>query len=103
MGLVFGLLLLGVYVLLIARGVTVITRARRSFDMLLGCGVLAMLAIQTLMIVGGVIKMIPLTGVTMPLMSYGGSSLISCLAMIGILHGISARAQDNLEEDILGA
>ena len=103
MGLIFGLLVLAVYLLLIARGVTVITRARRSFDMLLGCGVLAMLAIQTLMIVGGVIKMIPLTGVTMPLMSYGGSSLISCLAMIGILHGISARAQDNLEEDILGA
>lgn len=103
MGLIFGLLVLAVYLLLIARGVTVITRARRSFDMLLGCGVLAMLAIQTLMIVGGVVKMIPLTGVTMPLMSYGGSSLISCLAMIGILHGISARAQDNLEEDILGA
>ena len=103
MGLIFGLLLLSVYVLLIARGVTVINRSRRSFDLLLGCGVLAMLAIQTLMIVGGVVKMIPLTGVTMPFMSYGGSSLLSCMAMIGILHGISARAQDDLEEDILGA
>ena len=103
MGLIFGLLLLVVYMLLIARGVTVITRSRRSFDLLLGCGVLAMLAIQTLMIVAGVVKMIPLTGVTMPLMSYGGSSLVTCLAMIGILHGISARAQDDLEEDILGA
>lgn len=103
MGLVFGLLLLVVYVLLIARGVSIITRSRRSFDLLLGCGVLAMLAIQTLMIVGGVIKMIPLTGVTMPFMSYGGSSLLSCMAMIGILHGVCARAQDDLEEDILGA
>ena len=102
MGLIFGLLLLVVYVLLIARGVTVINRSRRSFDLLLGCGVLAMLAIQTLMIVAGVVKMIPLTGVTMPLMSYGGSSLISCMAMVGILHGISARAQDDMEEDILG-
>ena len=62
-----------------------------------------MLAIQTLMIVAGVVKMIPLTGVTMPFMSYGGSSLLSCMAMVGILHGISARAQDDLEEDILGA
>ena len=103
MGLVFGLLLLVVYVLLIARGVSIITRSSRSFDLLLGCGVLAMLAIQTLMIVGGVIKMIPLTGVTMPFMSYGGSSLLSCMAMVGILHGICARAQDDLEEDILGA
>lgn len=102
MGLIFGLLLLVVYVLLIARGVTVINRSRRSFDLLLGCGSLAMLAIQTLMIVAGVVKMIPLTGVTMPFMSYGGSSLISCMAMVGILHGISARAQDDMEEDILG-
>lgn len=101
MGQIFGLLLIGVYVVLILRGVTLITRARRSFSMLLGCGVLAMLSIQTFMIVAGVIKMIPLTGVTMPFLSYGGSSLISCMAMIGILHGIGAKAQDNLEEDIL--
>ncbi len=103
MGLIFGLLVLAVYVLLIARGVSVAVRARRSFDMLLGCGVLAMLGIQTFMIVGGVIKMIPLTGVTMPFLSYGGSSLLSCLAMVGILNGIAERAQENLEEDILGA
>ena len=103
MGLVFGLLVLGVYVLLIMRGVTVISHTRRSFDMLLGCGVLAMLAIQTFMIVAGVIKMIPRTGVTMPVLSYGGSSLLSCLSMIGILHGVSARSQEDMEEDIMGA
>ena len=101
LGLVFGLLLIAVYVLLVLRGVSVIARSRRSFDMLLGCGVLAMLAIQTFMIVGGVIKMLPLTGVTMPMLSYGGSSLLSCLMMIGILHGISARAQEDMEEDVL--
>ena len=97
----FGVLLLSVYVMILLRGVTVITRSRRSFDMLLGCGVLAMLAIQTVMIVGGVIKMLPLTGVTMPFISYGGSSLLSCLCMMGILHGICARAQEDLEEDVL--
>jgi len=101
LGLVFGLLLIAVYVLLVLRGVTVISRSRRSFDMLLGCGVLAMLAIQTFMIVGGVIKMLPLTGVTMPFLSYGGSSLLSCMMMIGIVHGISARAQEDMEEDVL--
>ena len=101
LGIVFGVLLLAVYVMILLRGVTVITRSRRSFDMLLGCGVLAMLAIQTVMIVGGVIKMLPLTGVTMPFISYGGSSLLSCLCMIGILHGICARAQEDLEEDVL--
>ena len=101
LGIVFGVLLLAVYVMILLRGVTVITRSRRSFDMLLGCGVLAMLAIQTVMIVGGVIKMLPLTGVTMPFISYGGSSLLSCMCMIGILHGICARAQEDLEEDVL--
>ena len=101
LGMVFGVLLLGVYALLIMRGITVITSSRRSFDMLLGCGVLAMLGIQTFMIVGGVIKMLPLTGVTMPLLSYGGSSMLSCMMMIGILHGIAGRARENMEEDIL--
>ena len=101
MGLVFGLLLLVVYLVLILRGVSLITRSRRSLHMLLGCGVLVMLGVQTFMIVAGVIKMIPLTGVTMPFLSYGGSSLLSCLSMIGIVHGIAGRAQADMEEDVL--
>ena len=101
MGLVFGLLLLAVYLLLILRGAAVAFRSRRSMEMLLGCGVLAVLGIQTFMIVGGVIKLIPLTGVTMPFLSYGGSSLVSCLAMVGILNGISAKVHEDAEEAIL--
>ena len=101
LGIVFGVFVLFVYALLIVRGVTVITSSRRSFDLLLGCGVLAMLGIQTFMIVGGVIKMLPLTGVTMPFLSYGGSSMLSCMMMIGILNGIAGRAQENMEEDVL--
>jgi len=100
LGLVFGMLVLAVYALLIVRCVNVAMRSRRSFDLLLGCGAAAMLGIQTFMIVGGVIKMIPLTGVTMPFMSYGGSSMVSCLAMIGIVHGIAARAQREMNEDL---
>lgn len=102
LGMVFGVCVIAVYVLLIVRSVSVCMRSRRSFDLLLGGGVAAMLGIQTFMIVAGVIKMIPLTGVTMPFLSYGGSSLISCMAMMGIVHGIYARAQNELEEDILG-
>lgn len=103
LGLVFGLMVLAMYALLIVRCVYVAMRSRRSFDLLLGCGVAAMLGIQTFMIVGGVIKMIPLTGVTMPFVSYGGSSLISCMAMIGVVHGIAARAQRELNEELLSA
>lgn len=61
--------------------------------MLLGYGTVAMLGIQTFMITGGVIKLIPLTGVTMPFLSYGGSSMLSCMTMIGILHGIAGKQQ----------
>ena len=103
MGLVFGLLVLLVYALLIVRCVSVALRSRRSFDLLLGCGVAAMLGIQTFMIVGGVIKLIPLTGVTMPFMSYGGSSLVSCMAMIGVVHGINVRCQRETNEELFGA
>jgi len=102
LGLVFGLFLLAVYAALIVRCVHVALRSRRSFDLLLGCGVAALLGIQTFMIVGGVIKMIPLTGVTMPFISYGGSSLVSCMAMIGIVHGIAGRAQREMAEDLFG-
>ena len=102
LGMVFGICVIVVYALMILRSVSVCLRSRRSFDLLLGCGVAAMLGIQMFMIVAGVIKMIPLTGVTMPFLSYGGSSLVSCMAMMGIVHGIYARAQNELEEDILG-
>ena len=102
LGLVFGMMLLAVYLVLILRGIWLTTRSRSSLHMLLGCGMLAMLGIQTFMIVAGVIKMIPLTGVTMPFLSYGGSSLLSCLSMIGVVHGIGARAKADMEEDVLG-
>ena len=99
LGQAFGVLLLAVYVLLILRGVTVVARARRSFEMLLGCGVLTMLGIQTFMIVAGVIKMIPLTGVTMPFVSYGGTSLVACLCLIGLIQGVSSVNEDDLARD----
>ncbi len=102
LGLVFGLLVLVMYALLIIRCVSVAMRSRRSFDLLLGCGVAALLGIQTFMIVGGVIKMIPLTGVTMPFISYGGSSLVSCMAMVGVVHGICARSKREMNEDLFG-
>ena len=56
-------------------------------------GVAAMLGIQTFMIVAGVIKMIPLTGVTMPFISYGGSSIILMLAEIGMVLSVARRGR----------
>ena len=51
------------------------------------------------MIVGGVIKLIPLTGVTMPYISYGGSSMLSCMLMLGILQGVSVAVGEQEEAE----
>ena len=103
LGQLFGVLLLGVYAALLLRGATLVLRAGRSFGMLLGCGVVACLGTQTLMIAAGVIKLIPLTGVTMPFLSYGGSSMVSCMGMIGILHAADADARRALRADFASA
>ena len=100
-GQVFGILLILVYLLIILRGAAMVGRSRTSFNLLLGYGALAMFGIQTFMITAGVIKLIPLTGVTMPFLSYGGSSMLSCMSMVGVLHGIVGKSQLELEEDVL--
>ncbi len=62
----------------------------RPFYALMATGLSALLAIQSLLILGGVLKMLPLTGVTLPFVSYGGSSLLMCFIAIGILLRLSA-------------
>lgn len=98
-GVVFGALVLVMYVILILRGTTIAISARHSFYSLLAMGCTAMLGIQTFVIIGGVLKLIPLTGVTMPFVSYGGTSLVSCLCLIGLLQGVASVNQDDLEYD----
>ena len=75
------------------------SRARTRFDTLLAVGCSAMLALQTFVIVGGNIKLIPLTGITLPFISYGGTSLVSSLAIIGLLQGVAARNEAGIRAD----
>lgn len=86
-GILFGVMVLILYVILILRGFSVARRADRSFEALLAMGATTMLALQTFIIIGGVLKLIPLTGVTMPFVSYGGTSLVSCMGLIGLIQG----------------
>jgi cell division protein FtsW len=65
----------------------------RPFPALLAIGLSALLALQSLLIIGGVLKVIPLTGVTVPFMSYGGSSLVTNLVVVGLLLHLSSGAR----------
>lgn len=98
-GIIFGVLVLVMYVIMILRGTSIATSARRSFHGLLALGATAMLGIQTFVIIGGVLKLIPLTGVTMPFVSYGGTSMVSCMGLIGLLQGVASINQDDLAYD----
>jgi cell division protein FtsW len=63
---------------------------RDSFAALLAAGLTSVIGIQTLVILGGTLKLIPLTGVTLPLLSYGGSSVLANFVLLGLLLAISA-------------
>ena len=82
-----------VYLLFIARGFKAAVLSRDSFSTLLATGLTAVFAIQVFVIVGGVTRVIPLTGVTLPFISYGGSSIIANLVLLALLLLISDRAR----------
>lgn len=99
-GLVFSVCLLALYVLLIMRGMIVAMNARSSFHSLTALGIVIMMGLQTMLIVGGNTKLLPLTGVTLPFISAGGSSLVSMFLEMGILLGISAMNAEDEAHDI---
>jgi len=83
-----GLLLLA-YAVLFSRGFRAAGAARTPFERLLCVGLTASLAVQTILNVAGVTKALPMTGITLPLISHGGSSLITTLFIAGLLVGLS--------------
>ena len=98
-GIIFGILVLVMYVILILRGASIAQASRHSFHSLVAMGATVMLGVQTFIIIGGVMKLIPLTGVTMPFVSYGGTSLVSCMGLIGLIQGVASVNQDDLAYD----
>ena len=93
MGLAGTIALLVAYLLLIFRGLHIALQVPsrfRGFEQLMAVGLTTILAVQTFIIVGGNLRLIPLTGITLPFVSYGGSSILMNFLIIGLLLRISA-------------
>ena len=92
MGLVGAIAVVLLYLLLAWRGFRIATTADDGFSKLLAAGLATAVAFQVFVIVGGVIRLLPLTGLTLPFVSYGGSSVTANFAIAGLLLCISQRA-----------
>jgi rod shape determining protein RodA len=88
---VMGLLLL--YLLVVWRGLKIVTIARDGFSAIVAAGIVFAFVFQIFVNVGMTIGLAPVTGITLPFVSVGGSSLIASMAMIGLLQGIHARGR----------
>ncbi|MBQ7247427.1 MAG: FtsW/RodA/SpoVE family cell cycle protein [Lachnospiraceae bacterium] len=89
MGLIFACCLVLIYLGFILQLFGVSTRLESRFHQILGVGFAAMIGFQVFLHIGGVTKMIPATGITLPLVSYGGSSVLSTLIIIGVIQGLN--------------
>jgi cell division protein FtsW (lipid II flippase) len=92
LGLVGAAALLLVYMLIVVRGFRTALLAEDGFSKLLAAGVTFGLAIQTFIILGGIVRLIPLTGITLPFISYGGSSIVANFVLLAGLLLVSNRA-----------
>lgn len=97
-GAIFGIALIAFYLVFIVRGALIALNATSRYMMLAAFGCTTLITLQSFIIIGGVIKLIPLTGITLPFVSYGGSSLVACMALTGILEGIAMQSGRDLEE-----
>jgi len=89
MGIFGGIAVIFLFFIFVYRGVKISLIAKEPFDKNVALGITLMFGLQTFIILGGVTKLIPLTGITLPFISYGGSSLVSGFVALGILQAIS--------------
>jgi len=98
LGLLGSSALLLLYLLVVVRGYKIALTARDEFSTLLATGLTTILALQTFVIIGGLTRLVPLTGITLPFVSYGGSSLLTNYLIVGLLLRIS----DDSRQAVLG-
>lgn len=93
-GLAGSLVLVSLFAFLTVRGITISLHAPNQFQRFLAVGLTAYLATQSILIMGGTVRLLPLTGVTLPFVSYGGTSLVVSFAAALLLLVISNQAED---------
>lgn len=103
MGLFGGVAVILLFFILSYRGFKITISIRDTFERVVALGITIMFGIQTFIIIGGVIKLIPLTGITLPFISYGGSSLTTGFLALGILQALSSNHSRIGEEDEVDA
>ena len=98
-GVLFGAGVICIFIMFLYRGIRITLDCTRRYYSLLAVGITVMLSFQAFLIIGGVIKLIPLTGVTLPLVSYGGSSVLVSLMMVGILQWVCVYCEQHSETE----
>jgi cell division protein FtsW (lipid II flippase) len=99
LGLIGASALLLVYMVFVARGMRVALRAQDGFSKLLAAGLTFGFALQTFVIVGGVLRIVPLTGITLPFVSYGGTSIVANFLLLALLLLVSNRSNTLSQND----
>ncbi len=89
LGLLGGTAILVCYLLIVGAGLRVVVQAEHAFDKLLAAGLTALLGMQAFVILAGVIRVLPLTGVVLPFVSYGGSALVANYVLLALLIRVS--------------
>lgn len=90
-GILGGVAVIMLYFILVYRGIRIAMKNNNVFYRCVAAGISALFGFQTFVILGGVIKLIPLTGITLPFISYGGSSLLISFAAVAVLEAIANR------------
>ncbi len=100
LGLFGSVAIVAAFLLMVGTGLRIAVRCERGFEKLLAAGLALTIGVQTFVIVGGVTRLIPLTGITLPFVSYGGSSLIANYILLALLLRIS---HDSTEPSLAGS
>jgi cell division protein FtsW len=87
------MIIIGLFAFFVVRGLKITVTSRDRFGTLLAIGIVSWISFQTLINIAGITRTIPLTGVPVPFLSYGGSSLIAVMAAVGVLLSVSRYAQ----------